>query len=80
MDCHAQWEGWLKMGGRFVGGNRGREVGKRSVDQRRRQPHLCLRAAQFVQTNQENDPGDTFLVPHTTCMQAAETSSCLVMR
>ena len=63
------WEG--------IGGGR---LGKRSVDQRRRQPHLCLRAAQFVQTNQENDSGDTFSVPHTTCMQVAEPSSCLVMR
>ena len=57
-----------------------RRVGKRSVDQRRHQPHLCLRAAQFVQTNQENDPGDTFSAPHTTCMRVAEPSSCLVMR
>ena len=35
---------------------------------------------QFVQTNQENDPGDTFSVPHSTCMQVEEPSSCLVMR
>ena len=61
----------------FVGGDRGRGAWKEIS--RSAKPHLCLReGGQFVQTNQENDPGDTFSGAHTTCMQAVEPSSCLV--
>ena len=64
MDCHAQWEGWLKMGGRFVGGNRWRE-GWKEISRSAKAPAPSLpEGGQFVQTNQENDPGDTFSVPH----------------
>ena len=55
------------MGGMVENGREvcGRESGRWKEISRSAEPHLCLRAAQFVQTNQENDPGDTFSVPLT---------------
>ena len=73
--------GGLVENGREGCGRESGEGGWKEISRSAKAPAPSLpEGGQFVQTNQENYPGDTFSVPHTSCMQVVEPSSCLVMR